>query len=420
MSSLVQQSDFPLLAFYNQRRDKKKRLVYFDNAATTQKPKVVLQAIEKYYTQFNANVHRGAYDLSDRSTDLYEEARSTVAKFIRAKQDSSIVFTRNTTEAVNLVAYSYLDNLFSSFKANQLKEAVILTSQAEHHSNYLPWVRLAQRYGVRLEFIPLDQKAEFDLEQFYSLVDKYQDMIKLVALGHVSNVLGIINPVKKIIKKAHTYQIPVLLDGAQSAPHLPLDVQDLEVDFLAFSGHKIYGPMGSGVLYINPSCLDKMEPFMLGGGMITKVSLDKTIWEEPPFKLEAGTPNVAGAVGLAAALKYINKIGWSKILEHEKALTKRLVEGIRSVDAVGILGSQDLKSKCGVVSFTIKGIHPHDVAGFMNEAGIAIRAGHHCAQPLHQQLKVQSSSRVSLGIYNTVEEVDYFLQVLNDLITKFQ
>ncbi|MCR5100926.1 MAG: SufS family cysteine desulfurase [Butyrivibrio sp.] len=376
--------------------------VYFDNAATSQRPVQVMDAITKFYKESNANPLRGLYDWSVDATEKYENARHTVAGFIGAEKDSEIIFTRNTTESINLVAYTYgLDNISEGDE--------IVISVMEHHSNILPWQMVAAKKGAKLIYMEPLEDGTITEEEYKS---KITDKTKLVAIGHVSNVMGITNPVKEIAEYAHSKGSVVLVDGAQSAPHMKVDVKDLDADFFAFSGHKLLGPMGIGALYVKNSIMEKMNPFLRGGEMIEYVTRQDATYAELPHKFEAGTVNAAGAVGLEAAINYIENLGFDFIMEREEKLTKMLMEEMKKMPYIKIYGSDDSSKHCGIVTFTMDGVHPHDVSSVLNEDHVCIRAGHHCAQPLMQFIGAGSTVRASLYFYNTEEEVGVFLDKL--------
>lgn len=387
--------DFPIL----QGND----YIYFDNAATTQRPTQVIDAIADFYKRSNANPLRGLYDWSVDATDRYEHARSTVASFIGAKKSCEIVFTRNTTESMNLIAYSY------GLKNVKAGDEIVITVM-EHHSNILPWQMVCRQTGAKLIFLEPDDQGVITKEEYES---KITDRAKIVSIGHVSNVLGVTNPVKEIAAYAHSKGAIAIADGAQAAPHIKVDVQDLGVDFYAFSGHKLLAPMGIGVLYGREQLLDAMDPFLTGGEMIEYVTRDSATWAELPHKFEAGTVNAADAVGLEAAIEYVEQVGFDVIEAQEKKLTSLLMDGMRDLSYIKIYGSEDPAKHCGIVTFTIDGVHPHDTASILNEDHVCIRAGHHCAQPLMQFLNVGSTARASLYFYNTEDEVKRFLSVLS-------
>lgn len=389
--------DFPIF----QRMIKGKPLIYLDSAATTQKPIQVIEAISKYYQNNYANVHRGAYTLSEESTAFYENARALTAKFINAPSAESIVFTRNATEGINLVASSWGIEFFK-------KDDVIVLTQMEHHSNLVPWQLIAKKTGAQLKFIMLNENGELDLTD---IKDKINEKTRFVSLVHISNSLGSINPVKEIIRLAHTYDIPVLVDATQSVPHMHVDVQDLDCDFLVFSGHKMLGPTGIGVLYGKTQLLDKMPPYMGGGEMINEVQLEWSDYRDIPWKFEAGTPNIGGAIGLAAAINYINSIGLENIHEHGKILTQHAIQQLKNLNGIEVYGPERLRGP--LIAFNLKNIHPHDVATILDEFGVAVRAGHHCTQPVMRWLNVPATVRVSFYIYNSFEDIEVLLKGLH-------
>ena len=377
-------------------------LVYFDNAATTQKPNVVLERMVRYYESENANPLRGVYDLSVKATDAYENARARTAEFIGAESASEIIFTRNASESLNLIAKSYGEAF--------LKEGdeIVLTVM-EHHSNLLPWQEVGKKTGAKLVFLEPDKTGFISDEEIKT---KITDKTKLVSLAHISNVLGRKNPVEKVIKAAHNVGAVAVIDGAQAVPHTRVNVRELDADFYVFSGHKMLAPMGIGVVYCKKKLLNKMPPFLTGGEMIEYVELDSATYAEVPHKFEAGTVNVGGAVGLYAAMDYLEKVGFDYIEETELRLTKRLFEGMKSLPYINIAGSEKAEEHNGILTFTIDDVHPHDSASILNDAKICVRAGHHCAQPLMKFLGFNSTLRASLYFYNTEEEVDRFLDSL--------
>jgi cysteine desulfurase/selenocysteine lyase len=396
--------DFPIL----KQIVNGKKLVYFDNAATTQKPIQVIQAIRDYYEQSNANVHRAIHMLGERATADYEGARSKVGDFINAESARQIIFTRGTTESINLVANAWGRKFISNGDE-------IILSEMEHHSNLIPWQILAKEVGARLKFIPFKDNGTIDFPVFSSLLT---GRTRLIAITHMSNVFGTINPVMRIIKMAHDRGIPVLLDAAQSVPHVPVDVQHLNCDFLAFSGHKMLAPTGIGALYAKGQILENMDPYQGGGEMINSVWLENATWNEIPHKFEAGTPNIAGAIGLAAAIDYLNQIGMVPLTLYEQDLTTYALERMREIDGIIIYGSAPARG--GVISFNLGEIHPHDLAQFLDQQGIAVRAGHHCAQPIMRKLNIAATTRVSLYLYNTKDEIDYFVKQLHEAIKFFK
>lgn len=395
--------DFPIL----KKLIHGKPLCYLDNAATSQKPQVVVDALNNFYLSQNANVHRGVHHLSEVSTKAFEDARIKIKEFINASSDKEIIFTRGTTEAINLVAYSY-----GRKNINEGDEIII--SHMEHHSNIVPWQILCEEKKAKLKVIPVNENGEIIFEEYEKLIT---EKTKLVAIVYISNSLGTINPVEKIIQTAHKYSIPVLLDGAQAISHTKIDVQKLDCDFLAFSGHKLYGPMGIGILYGKEKLLDEMPPFLGGGDMIAKVTFEHTTYNELPYKFEAGTSNIAGAIGLGAAIDYVNKIGQFSISNHEQKLLHYATDLIKEIKGLRIIGTA--KQKCSIISFVFDNIHPHDIGTFLDYEGIAIRTGHHCTQPLMHRYNIPATSRASFAMYNTVEEIDTFIQALIKVIGIF-
>lgn len=383
--------DFPILS----RTVYGKPLIYLDNGATTQKPLCVLDAMREEYLNVNANVHRGVHWMSQQATDLHEAARETVRKFINARSTTEIVFTRGTTESLNLVA--------SSFVEGCMKEGdEVIVSTMEHHSNIVPWQLQEQRKGIVLKVIPMTDEGELLLEEYEKL---FTDRTKLVSVTQVSNVLGTVNPVKEMIRIAHEHGVPVVVDGAQSVPHFAVDVQDLDCDFLAFSGHKVYGPTGVGVLYGKEEWLDRLPPYQGGGEMIERVSFEKTTFERPPLKFEAGTPDYIATHGLATALDYVTSLGMDNILAHEQDLTRYALQQLREIEGMHIYGHRN-DSGDAVISFNVGDIHHMDLGTLLDQLGIAVRTGHHCAQPLMDRLGILGTVRASFGLYNTREEVD--------------
>lgn len=382
--------DFPILS----REVYGKPLVYLDNGATTQKPRCVVEAITDEYYSVNANVHRGVHFLSQQATELHEASRETVRRFINARSSNEIVFTRGTTESINLLA--------SSFADSQMKEGdEVIVSVMEHHSNIVPWQLQAQRKGIVLKVIPMNDKGELLLDEYEKL---FSERTRLVSLVHVSNVLGTVNPVKEMIATAHSYGVPVMVDGAQSVPHQKVDVQDLDADFFAFSGHKIYGPTGVGVFYGKEEWLDKLPPYQGGGEMIQSVSFEKTTFNELPFKFEAGTPDYIGTTALAKALDYVSAVGIENIAAHEHELTLYAMQRLKEIDGMRIFGEAENKSS--VISFLVGNIHHLDMGTLLDRLGIAVRTGHHCAQPLMIRLGIEGTVRASFGMYNMKEEID--------------
>jgi len=396
--------DFPFFTAIDEHRSKEnEHLIYFDTAATAQRPYIVMDSMTHFYVTANANPLRGLYDLSERATKAYEMARETVAKFINAEDACQVIFTRNTTESLNLVAYSYG---FSTLKAG---DEVCVTIM-EHHSNIVPWQQICKLTGAKLVFMECDKQTGIISDN--EINSKINSKTKIVSCAHVSNVLGITNPIKKISDKAHSVGAVMVVDGAQSTPHMKVDVQEIGADFFALSGHKLGGPMGIGALYGKKALLEKMPPFLTGGEMIEYVTTESATWAELPHKFEAGTVSAGDAVGMAAAIRYIQSVGLDYIVEHDNKLACRLMDGMKKIPHVNIIGNEDGNKHCGIVTFTIDGVHPHDIATLLSEEHIAIRAGHHCAQPLGKYLGIQSSARASLYFYNTEEEIDVFLTKL--------
>ncbi len=397
--------DFPIFFHWDSQG---KPLTYLDSAATTQKPRRVIQAVDDYYSKYNANVHRGTYELSQLATDLYEDARTKTARFINAPESESIIFTRNATESLNLIAYAWgLNNLH--------KGDEIILSEMEHHSNLVPWHIIARHTGAVLKFIKMGRDFQLDLD---SLRKNLTSRTRVVSVVHVSNVLGTINPVREIAKLAHEAGAMVVIDGAQSVPHMPVDVQDIGCDFFAFSGHKMGGPTGIGVLYGRYELLDRMEPFLGGGEMINEVFPTTSNYAKPPYKFEAGTPNIAGAVGLKAAIEYLEEIGLQNVLNHETELGNYAAERLGSIEGIHIFRPK--KAGTGVISFTIDNVHPHDISTILDSEGIAIRAGHHCAQPLMRTLEVQSTARASFYVYNDNQDVEALAKALEKGVAIFK
>lgn len=395
--------DFPILS----RLIHGKKLVYFDNAATTQKPNQVIETIQNYYTNLNSNIHRGVHYLSEAATKEYECARKIIQNFINAKHLEEIIYTRGTTESINLVASSFG---YSNFKGGD----EILISAMEHHSNIVPWQIICQRTGAKLKVIPINDNGEIILEEYDKLLN---EKTKFVSIVHVSNSLGTINPIKYIIDKAHKFNIPVLVDAAQSIQHLKIDVQELDCDFLAFSGHKIYGPTGIGILYGKKKHLIEMPPYQGGGDMIMSVSFEKTIYNELPYKFEAGTPNIAGVIGLGVAIRYVNNIGIEIIENYEKELLDYATNLLSEMPELKIIGTAE--NKASVISFIINNAHPHDVGTILDRDGIAIRTGHHCTEPVMRRFNIPATSRASFSFYNTFEEIDVLAKSLKKVINLF-
>ncbi|MBC1693936.1 cysteine desulfurase [Listeria welshimeri] len=391
-------ADFPIL----DQEINEKPLAYLDNAATSQKPKQVIEALTHYYEFDNANVHRGVHTLAARATDAYESARVKVAKFIHAREVAEIIFTRGTTSAINLVVDSYAE-------ANIEAGDEIVISYLEHHSNLIPWQQLAKRKGAVLKYIELEEDGTISVEQAKKTIG---EKTKIVALAHVSNVLGTITPIREIAAIAHKFGAVILVDGAQAVPHMEVNVVDLDADFYAFSGHKMMAPTGIGALYGKRELLDAMEPTEFGGEMIDFVELYDSTWKELPWKFEAGTPIIGGAIALGAAIDYLAEVGLANIHAHEQELASYAIEEMSKIDGITIYGPKDASKRCGLVTFNLEGAHPHDIATILDEDGIAIRAGHHCAQPLMKWLDVSSTARASFYIYNTKEEIDALIDGL--------
>ncbi|MDX1699553.1 MAG: cysteine desulfurase [Melioribacteraceae bacterium] len=390
-------ADFPILS----RLVNGKPLVYMDNAATSQKPQSVIDAITRYYKYENANIHRGLHYLSELATDAYEGARLKVKEFLNAMSVSEIIFLRGTTEGINLLTYS-LEN-WDYFKEGD----EIIISHMEHHSNIVPWQMLSQRKNLKLKVVPVNDKGEFLFEEFEKLIT---EKTKFISVVHISNSLGTINPVKEIVKKAHQNKIPVLLDGAQAVPHYKVDVQDLDCDFYVFSGHKVFGPTGIGVLYGKTEFLDKMPPFQGGGDMIREVSFDGTTFNDLPQKFEAGTPNIVGGIALGAAIDYVSSFNHEEISEHEKNLLDYATKKLSSIEGLKIIGTSD--KKASVLSFVIDNIHPYDIGTIIDTDGIAIRTGHHCTMPLIKRFGLPATARASFSLYNKIEEIDKLYDAL--------
>ena len=395
--------DFPIL----KQQVNGSPLVYLDNGATSHKPQSVIDAIVQYYTTTNSNVHRGVHTMSQQATDGYEGARSKVRKFINASKDKEIIFTRNTTEGVNLVAHSY-------GRQNIGPGDDIIVSNMEHHSNIVPWQILCEEKGANLRVVPIDDSGEL-------VMDEYQKMLssrtRLVSITHVSNSLGTILPAKQIVELAHSHGAPVLLDGAQAVPHMSVDMQDLDCDFYVFSGHKLFGPTGIGILYGKENHLESMPPFLGGGDMIKSVTFEKTIYNDLPYKFEGGTPDIAGAIGLGAAIDYVNGLGFEQITAHEDELLQYGTDALKSIAGVKIVGTA--AHKAGILSFVMDVAHPHDIGTILDEQGIAIRTGHHCAQPVMQRFQIPASARASLAFYNSKEDIDALVKGIDRDIEVF-
>jgi len=395
--------DFPILSktIYN------KPLVYLDNAATTQKPLSVIEAMNNEYLNVNSNVHRGVHWLSQQATELHESARETLRKFINARSTNEIIFTRGTTESINLVASSFVEGFMNAGDE-------VIVSEMEHHSNIVPWQLQMARKGIALKVAPIDDEGNLDMEAFKKL---FSERTKLVSIAHVSNVLGTVNPIDEIIQFAHSQGVPVLVDGAQSAPHFAIDVQAMDCDFFALSGHKMYGPTGIGVLYGKEEWLDRMPPYQGGGEMIETVSFDKVTFEKPPLKFEAGTPDYVATHGLATAVDYLLDLGMDNIQKHEATLTKYAMEQLSTIKDIRFIGTP--RQKDAVVSFLVGDIHPFDLGTLLDRLGIALRTGHHCAQPLMQRLGIQGTVRASFGLYNTKEEIDVLVKGIERVAAMF-
>jgi len=396
--------DFPIL----EKKINNKPLVYFDNAATSQKPIQVIDRLIKFYKEENSNIHRGVHTLSNIATEEYEKSRNRIRKFINASDNKEIIFTRGTTEGINLVAHSFLEE--------KLKEGdeIIITAM-EHHSNIVPWQILRDRKKAVLRILPMNRKGELLVDQLEEMVN---EKTKFISITQMSNALGTINPIKEIINTAHKYKIRVLVDGAQSIPHMKIDVKDLDCDFFVFSGHKIYGPTGIGVLYGKEEILEEMTPYQSGGDMIRNVTFEKTLYNDLPYKFEAGTPDISGVVGLSEAIKYVDSVGIENISKHEDQLYKYAVSELGKIEGIGFIG--EAKKRTGVISFDIKGIHPHDIGTILDQEGVAIRTGHHCAQPVMDFFKVPATARTSFACYNTLEEVDIFADAVRKLYEVFK
>jgi cysteine desulfurase/selenocysteine lyase len=388
--------DFPILG----EKVNGKPLIYFDNAATTQKPVQVIDAINDYYKHYNANVHRAIHSLGEKATQSYENARKIIARFISAPSEKQIIFTRGTTESINLVAWAWGRKFIGAGDE-------IILSEMEHHSNLIPWQLLAKDVGAKLKFIPFKEDGTIDFPVYATLLGS---KTKLVAITHMSNVFGTINPVIRIVQMAHDRGIPVLFDAAQSVPHLPVNVEKLNCDFFAFSGHKMMGPTGIGVLYAKGQILENMNPYQGGGEMINSVWLEDATWNEIPHKFEAGTPNIAGAIGLGKAAEYLEQVGMVNLTLYEQEITTYGLENMAEIPGIVIYGAAPERG--GVISFNLGDIHPHDLAHFLNQQGIAVRAGHHCAQPVMRKLNIAATTRASFYFYNTKEEIDYFVEQL--------
>jgi len=396
-------NDFPILG----REIHGKPLVYLDNAASTQRPVQVIEAVRELYESHYSNVHRGVHQLSQEASRLYEDARVAVRGFINAACVHEVIFTRGTTESINLVAQSYARPLLK-------KGDEILITHMEHHSNIVPWQIVCQQTGAELKVVPISDRGELELERFHELLS---EKTKLVSVVHVSNALRTVNPIKTIIDAAHAKGVPVLVDGAQSVPHTPVDVQKLDADFYAFSGHKLYGPTGVGVLYGKEKLLSAMPPYQGGGDMILSVRFEGTEYNTLPFKFEAGTPNIAGVIGLGRAIEYVEQIGLGAIAAHEHGLLEYATAKLKQIDGLHIIGEAD--QKAGLISFVLDAVHPHDIGTFLDADGVAIRTGHHCAQPVMERFKVPATARASFAMYNTFQEVDVLAEAIGKTIGMF-
>lgn len=399
--------DFPILL----RKFNGKPLVYFDNASTTQKPSSVINSISEYYTTYNANIHRAVYQIAEEATNSFETTRDKVVSFINAHSREEIIFTRNTTEAINLVAYTW-------GRKNIGKGDTIILSELEHHSNIVPWQRLCSEKRAKIKYLTIDDEGNLDLSQLESYIIK--NNVKLISLSHMSNALGNIIPLKSIVKIAHSFGIPICVDGAQSVPHIKTDVTDINCEFLAFSAHKMLGPTGVGILYAKKKILEEMDPFIGGGDMIKEVHKYETIYNDLPHKFEGGTPNIADVIGFSHALDYLNKIGIENIRRHEFELTKYALDKMSNLKDIKLYGNLEPSQRGGIISFNLGDIHPHDLATILNGEAIAIRSGHHCAQVLMEKLDVAATSRASFYIYNTKDEINIFINALLKAIKLFR
>ena len=400
--------DFPILS----RKIHGKPLVYLDNAATTQKPSQVIDSLVNYYENFNANVHRGVHSLSMEATDMFEQARVKVSDFINSETSDTLIWTRNASESLNIVAHSWA-------RTHIGEGDEILLTPMEHHSNLVPWQELARIKGANIRFIPMTEDGLLNLEDIESLIN---EKTRLVSVVHMSNALGTINPVKELGQMAHSVDAKFLVDGAQSVPHMPTDVQDMDCDFLAFSGHKMMGPTGIGGLYVKMDTLETMEPFMTGGEMVLEVTYEKASWADLPMKFEAGTPNIADAVALGAAVDYLENLGMDNVHQYEQELTSYALEKFSEVEALGIdlFGPRDTNNRGGILSFTTAEVHPHDLGTILDRMGIAVRTGHHCAMPLIRSLGVAATARASFYIYNTMEEIDALIEGITEALRYFR
>ena len=403
--------DFPIL----KRKINGKKLVYFDSAATSQKPIQVIDAVSNYYKNHNANVHRGVHALSEEATEMVESTRNKIAGFIGSDRDEEIIFVRNATEGINLVMYGWGEK-------NLGKGDVIITSYQEHHSNLVPWQMVCKKTGAELRVVDVDGEGRLKKESLEGLLD---GRVKLVALTQVSNLLGVINPIERIIKmvKKKVPKAKILLDGSQSVPHMKVDVKKLGVDFFVFSGHKMLGPTGIGVLWSRKEILEEMDPFLFGGDMISEVRIDKAVWNKLPYKFEAGTPNIAGEIGLGAAVEYLDSLGMDNVRKHEKELVEYGLKRLGELEKKGVLeiyGPKDSDIRGGVLTFNVKGVHAHDVAQILDSFGIAVRSGFHCAQPLAEKLGMGTAVRASFYVYNTKEEIDYLVEKIPEVLKVFK
>ncbi len=395
--------EFPILS----KEVNNKQLVYLDNASTTQKPASVIKEIQRYYESTNSNIHRGVHHLSQKATDEYENSREKIQRFIGARSSKEIIFVRGATEAVNLVANSYVKPLLSEGDN-------IIISQMEHHANIVPWQLLAKEKNIDIRVLPINKAGELKLNEINNLID---DRTRFISLNHVSNSLGTINPVKKLVRVAHENNIRIMIDGAQAVQHMKVNVVDLDVDFYCFSGHKMYGPTGIGILYGKKEILDEMEPYQGGGDMIKSVTFEKTIYNDVPHIFEAGTPNIVGAIGLAKAVDFIEKETLAKIEKHEKELLDYATKKINEIENVRIIGTSN--NKASVISFVMEGIHPHDIGTIMDDMGVAIRAGHHCTQPVMDFYEIPATARASFAVYNTLDDVDKLIEGIKKTIEVF-
>jgi cysteine desulfurase/selenocysteine lyase len=401
--------DFPILS----QKIHNKPLIYLDNAATTQKPKCVIDALVEYYSQYNSNIHRGVHTLSQKATEKYEATRDKIKNFINAKNREEIIFTRGTTEAINLVANSYCLDENSDKKLKENDEIII--SYLEHHANIVPWQNVCQKTGAKLKVIPINENGEIIFEEYLKLLNK---RTKFVALSHISNALGTVTPIKQFIEKAREKNIPVLIDAAQSAQHLSLDVQDLDCDFLAVSGHKLYAPTGIGFLYGKKNLLEKMPPYQTGGDMILSVSFEKTIYNELPYKFEAGTHNIADTIAFGKAIEYIENIGLENIYNYENELLEYGTKILSEINGLKIIGTA--KNKASIISFVFDKVHPHDIGTFLDSDGIAVRTGHHCAEPIMKFFGIPATTRASFSFYNTKEEIEKLAEGLKKIVKMFE